>query len=315
MSHHGTIIASRILQVGNTVREAGIIMTFPENAFPDSDLNIVWGEAGTATKTIFDDTTSAFQAASITPLSQNAIHFIVENPPLDTPDIVYNTTIPIPDELLDTSICPSNYGWEIFTQMTQTGFGSESFPIFVLFESFYDPDSNPPTLTTDLFPEMFSLDGNGGVKADIIMSCTPGENIVPVRRRLLSQFQTQWQFENARRLLQTNDYSNCKATPILCPLENKFCDKGKSYGRDHYGVDYKASKQNVIAAANGVIERSETSKTYGEVVIIRHDDGSATLYGRLGSRLPTTIIGMYQYENYFSLPLVSQKHDKNSECQ
>ena len=89
------IPAAKILQIGNTVIEAGITMTFPQDAFPDSDLIITWGEASDAIKAIFDDTTSAFQAASITNLTQNAIHFIVENPPLSTPDIVYDTIIPI----------------------------------------------------------------------------------------------------------------------------------------------------------------------------------------------------------------------------
>eukprot|EP00486_Rosalina_sp_Unknown_P014930 CAMPEP_0201596210 /NCGR_PEP_ID=MMETSP0190_2-20130828/192967_1 /ASSEMBLY_ACC=CAM_ASM_000263 /TAXON_ID=37353 /ORGANISM="Rosalina sp." /LENGTH=861 /DNA_ID=CAMNT_0048056477 /DNA_START=67 /DNA_END=2652 /DNA_ORIENTATION=- len=287
-----------ILQVGNTVEEARITMTFPENAFIDSKLTITWGEADASTKAIFDDTTSAFQAASITDLTTNAIHFIVENPPLPTADIVYNTIIPIPDELLDPVICPPNeYGYEIFTKMSQTGFGNTIFPIFVLFESFFDPDSNPKTLTTDLFPEMFApVDTNnpdGPVQADIIMSCTPGVNIIPIRRRLSLQTQLQFEeeYKQLRRLLQVNDYSNCKATPILCPLESKFCIKSKAYGRDHYGVDWKASNENIIAAADGTIERSEISQTYGEVIIIRHDDGSATLYGKLQSRASITTLG------------------------
>lgn len=280
------MIAARILQIGNTVVEEGITMDFPADAFPDSDLTIIWGRADTSIQAIFDDTTSAFQALPITDLTQNSIHFIVENPPLSTPNIIYNTIIPIPNELL--ILCPNDYGYEIFTKITQTEFGNTIFPIFELFESIYDPNSN--TLTTDLFPEMFTPELNGnGVTADIIMSCTPGINITPIRRRL-SQLQTQWQF--ARRLLQTNDFSNCKATPILCPLESKFCGKSKAYGRDHYGVDFKASTENVIAAANGIIERSELSLNYGQVIIIRHDDGSATLYGKLQSRSSVAVVGM-----------------------
>ena len=318
-----------ILQIGNTVIEEGIAMTFPPDAFPDSLLTITWGEASPDTKAVFDDTTSAFQAVSITNLTSNAIHFIVENPPLSTPDIVYNTIIPIPDELLDPAVCPDDYGYEIFTQMTQTGFNNTIFPIFVLFESFYDPDSNPKTLTTDLFPEMFtSVDSNnpnGSVKADIIMSCTPGVNIMVVRRRnLLNSLSTQIQFEgnknirNSRLLLQVSDYSNCKATPILCPLESKYCHKAKPYGRDHYGVDYKAANENVIATANGVIERSEISQTYGELIIMRHDDGSATVYANLHSRaLPAGMLFIPEIEStkinsilYFS-PHCLQTHKKH----
>ena len=108
--------------------------------------------------------------------------------------------------------------------MTQTGFNDTIFPIFSYLNHFMILILIH--LTTDLFPEMFtSIDPNnpdGPVQADIIMSCTPGLNIVPVRRRNLLNTLSTIEFEGnhiynlkSRLLLQVSDYSNCKATPIL----------------------------------------------------------------------------------------------------
>jgi len=55
-------------------------------------------------------------------------------------------------------------------------------------------------------------------------------------------------------------------------------------GQDHYGIDYESNQNNIVAAANGVIERSDVSDVYGEVIVIRHNDGSATLYALLSER-------------------------------
>ena len=55
--------------------------------------------------------------------------------------------------------------------------------------------------------------------------------------------------------------------------------------RPHYGVDFGIPTGTpLIAPADGVVERSYTSTTFGETIILRHSDGSATLLAHLNSR-------------------------------
>ena len=136
-------------------------MTFPPEAFPDSILTITIGEATTETKAIFEDTTSPSLTMSIDGITNNAIHFEVENMPLSTPNITYRTSIPIPLDLI--AQCPDDYGYEIFTKIEQSEYPQSTFPIFVLFPSSFDPIQQ--TLTTELHPEMFE-----NFSADIILS-------------------------------------------------------------------------------------------------------------------------------------------------
>ena len=235
-------------------------MEFPPNAFPDSILEITISEPTALVQSIYEDTTSAFQAFSLFNITRNAIHFEVENDPLNTRGITYNTTIPIPTDVVTQ--CPSSYGFEILTIVEQHGF-TDSFPLFVLFESLYDPIAQ--TLTAQLTPEMFA-----NRSADLLVSCSPGTNINFVRRRLL----------------QNPDYgTECRAAEIQCPIGSGFCHSVNGFSRKYDGIDYAANQENIVAASSGVVERSTESVTYGQVVIIRHQDGSATVYGGLSSRV------------------------------
>lgn len=254
-------------------------MEFPPNAFPDSILEITISEPSALVQSIYTDTTSAFQALSLENITGNAIHFEVENDPLNTTDITYNTTIPIPTDLLDE--CPSDYGYEILTIVQQQGY-TDIFPMFVLFESLYDPIAQ--TLNAQLTPEMFT-----NRSADMVISCTPGTNIIFSGRR------------RSRRLLQNANYgTECKASEIRCPIESGFCHPVNPFAADHDAIDYVANQQNIVAASEGVVERSSASEVYGEVVIIRHRDGSATVYGWLSSRSVVT--------GYISTPRVHTAH-------
>ena len=54
----------------------------------------------------------------------------------------------------------------------------------------------------------------------------------------------------------------------------------------HASVDYRApTGTSIVAAEAGTIERSYTSTTYGETIIVRHTNGGATLYAHLEQRL------------------------------
>lgn len=69
------------------------------------------------------------------------------------------------------------------------------------------------------------------------------------------------------------------ATPVDHPIH--------AGTRPHYGTDYQAPRgTNVVASAAGAVERSDArdGAGFGNVVIVRHDDGSASLYAHLDRR-------------------------------
>eukprot|EP01084_Bolivina_argentea_P004267 8121_1 len=271
---------SMILRSGNTVIEQGITMVFPPEAFPDSIIEIDIGQVDGFIKQIYDESTAVFLAMNIDNIKNNYFLFRVENDPLPTEDISYIFNIPIPHDLLDK--CPSDYGFEIFVYTEQNGFGSELWPLMVLYESVYNVTSN--SLIAEFYPEMWI-----NKEADIIVSCTPGKNGEHVRRRrnLLHK-------KKKKKKKKTPVAGECHASTLECPISGrskkkrcKSCKVLKEYSRTHVGVDF-ASKDYIIAAANGIVEMSYTSLVYGEVIVLRHLDGSATIYKNLNSRLVLT---------------------------
>jgi murein DD-endopeptidase MepM/ murein hydrolase activator NlpD len=54
----------------------------------------------------------------------------------------------------------------------------------------------------------------------------------------------------------------------------------------HWGTDFEiASKTPLVAAANGVIKKAGFSTTYGNRIILEHDNGASTLYAHLDTIL------------------------------
>lgn len=58
-------------------------------------------------------------------------------------------------------------------------------------------------------------------------------------------------------------------------------------GKPHTGIDYACPERTeILASADGVVKYAEFDKTgYGNTVIIRHNDGRATLYAHLSNIL------------------------------
>lgn len=88
---------------------------------------------------------------------------------------------------------------------------------------------------------------------------------------------------------------SCQASSIMCPVAGG-CSVNSPFNparqhpvtgqtRPHNGVDYAAANgDSIVSASNGVVERSYTSTSYGETIIVRHANGSATLYAHLQNR-------------------------------
>ncbi len=71
-------------------------------------------------------------------------------------------------------------------------------------------------------------------------------------------------------------------TPFLGRITSNFGDRGARY---HYGIDIKLYKGDPVKTAfEGLIRISQYSRTYGNVVVVRHQNGLETLYAHLSAR-------------------------------
>jgi len=72
---------------------------------------------------------------------------------------------------------------------------------------------------------------------------------------------------------------------FVWPLRGEIVARFKQRGS---GVDIRATAgQTVVAAKSGRVNLFENAPEYGKVIVLEHQDGSATYYGRLGEVLVT----------------------------
>ncbi len=95
-----------------------------------------------------------------------------------------------------------------------------------------------------------------------------------------------------------NDSSDHFTPPVKGNVTSEFKKRGWRY---HYGTDIDLHTGDTVRNAfNGRVRIATYSKTYGNVIVIRHDNGLETIYGHLSKRLvdvdsiiPTgTVIGL-----------------------
>jgi murein DD-endopeptidase MepM/ murein hydrolase activator NlpD len=263
---------------GGTVTLPGIgSVTFPPGAFPDGGrAKVAVGvDAGVAAN--FEEFASIFR-----PSSRLAYEVTVSTgsaPPIsDTVDIA----LELPADF--RAQVPDGYGIELFAMVEQESDLDLPFRMFELFESHLDQAGT--TITATVPTGVFFLDADGEYKTVITLAPTPGVKDPPgvLMNSALVQLGS-----------STLSTSQCKAASISCPVAGG-CTVTSPYQparkhpvtgqtRPHYGVDYRAPTGTVLtAAASGTIERSYSSSSFGETIIIRHDDGGATLYAHLQRR-------------------------------
>ncbi len=94
------------------------------------------------------------------------------------------------------------------------------------------------------------------------------------------------------------DFSNKQDTtiiPLLCHHHSSFCCPMTNYTtsvfgprryRYHYGTDIKLNTGDTLFAAfDGKVRIAQSSKTYGNTVVIRHENGLESLYGHASELL------------------------------
>lgn len=82
------------------------------------------------------------------------------------------------------------------------------------------------------------------------------------------------------------DSSNTYVHPWNGPITSRF---GRRRYRYHYGTDVNlVTGDSVRSAFNGKVRISRYSRSYGHVVVVRHDNGLETLYAHLSKKLVDT---------------------------
>lgn len=78
-------------------------------------------------------------------------------------------------------------------------------------------------------------------------------------------------------------YADCDyAHPFQGSVTSNFGERGSRY---HYGIDIKLLTGDPVRSAfEGLVRISQYSKTYGNVVVVRHPNGLETLYAHLSAR-------------------------------
>jgi murein DD-endopeptidase MepM/ murein hydrolase activator NlpD len=246
-----------------TLDDAGVV-TFPGGAFAqDTYVSVTKGQSADLEAAFLD--TAAIYAPIATAGEQLHINTGAAPPISDTVTV----QVRVPDRLLAAT--PDGYAVRLFAQLRQ-GNDEEEYDVFEAFDSTYDATTK--TLTAQVPTAVFSSGRTAGddFEAILELAVAPGATEVGFAREL-------FQSPPCTDPIMCPVATGCTVTSPFQPARRNPVD---GVVRPHTGVDYRAADGTQIeAAADGTVERAYTSTTYGNVVIIRHPDGAATLYAHL----------------------------------
>jgi murein DD-endopeptidase MepM/ murein hydrolase activator NlpD len=166
----------------------------------------------------------------------------------------------------------------------------ETIDLFELVEATFDASTK--TINAELPTAIFSNTRNstGDFEAIITLAPTPGIN-----RTVSAISPLSVDTVLSASIAPAATASDCKAASIQCPLSIG-CEATSPFNparkhpvtgevKPHTGVDCRAPNgSDVASAADGAVETSKVRSCYGETIVIRHTDGSATLYAHLEQR-------------------------------
>ncbi len=265
---------------GGTIILQGVAAVhFPEDSFVEDTLVSISTSSADDVDEVFEEFASIFL-----PLERLGyeIRIITDSaPPLSE---FLAIDIIVPDTFI--SSIPDNYRVEAFVIVEQGSDQEIPFPVFELIPSTYD--SLTSTVSFDLPGAAFF---NGELaqeqyQAIITLAPTPG---------IGATISNTLEGAEVSVLAAATSVGACQASSISCPVAGG-CSVNSPYNparkhpitgqtRPHNGVDYAAANgDSILSASDGVIERSYSSQSYGETIIVRHTNGSATLYAHLQSR-------------------------------
>lgn len=240
---------------------------FPEGVFSKEQKVKVETSESKINHEVFLETMDLFRATN------NISYFIkVTCETLPMSDDI-SAKIKIPDKFI--SLIPDEYGIELFAQVYQDG-GEEILDNFEILESSYDEFNH---ILHAKIPSLVFTDKreSGLCEAVLTIAATPGVSNIDQTR--------------------SEGSDGCQAFGILCPLGNA-CDVTSPFQpmrvhpvsgvkRPHFGTDYRAKVGSpVYSVSDGKIERVKLNPGgYGLYMVVRHDNGSATLYAHLSKNI------------------------------
>lgn len=288
-SFEPVFVSSNVPAVGGSVSLPGAAtVIFSQDAFVSDTLVIVHSPDAKGLTTLINDTATMFRPLHRT---QHSVEISVFGQPPATGFVT--VVLDIPRYL--QSATPVTHRAEAFVKLVNNG-GEETVEILDIADSVLDPASG--TLTASVPSAAFLLRNAplNQYTATLLIMTTPGVNASMVMRA--GQTNTKISRQAILDRLGAVAGSTCQAQPVACPL-GQGCVVTSPFSparqhpvigdvRPHNGVDYRASNgSSVLAAASGTVELSRTTNGYGRTIVLRHTDGSATLYAHLQSSAVT----------------------------
>jgi murein DD-endopeptidase MepM/ murein hydrolase activator NlpD len=271
-----------------SIQSDSVSVVFPQGTFMPASASLQ-KVSNPSIQYTFDETAELFSVKDRSPF-QYVLNIGTGAPSTDSIAVA----IKLPGKSNDT--LGGIYSYELFAQVRQTG-GSETLDLFGIIPSIFDSTHN--ALQAYLPAWVFTNERNtgGSYEAIFTVATTPGAAIATVP--------TGPAVGLAQRGAATPSDTVCKASQIGCPIGSMADCKSKKTdgygprthpitgvkGKMHWGVDFGIQRGTPIrAVADGEIKRVRWQKDekgaiigYGLYVVLRHTDGSATLYGHLSS--------------------------------
>jgi len=238
----------------------------------------------------FDETADNYRAIRKSPFQY--ILDISTQPPQNDSIVV---TVKLPSTISKSSI-PADYAYELFAQVIQDG-GEETLDLFTLIPSVYNSSDN--TLIATLPAWVFTNKRNAAktYQAIFTIAATPGAPVTITNTSQLTRL--------APTLRAAAAAAECLAGQISCPIGSiDDCTAKKTSpfgvrvdpvtgkaGSVHWGLDFGVPTGTPVhAVSDGKIERLKPQTDingkvigYGLYIVVRHTDGSASLYAHLSS--------------------------------
>jgi len=274
-------------------------VTFSAGAFPDAQRVELAVTSLAETAQDFNDSAFMFDAGVRTSYELRINSGMVK------PQTGFQSVINVPADFL--AQVPADSEIQVFAQIFQDG-GDEVLDHFELFESTYSSASN--TITVTMPPEAFTnrrhIDRT--YEAIILLATTPTKPVATsaLRNQGLGISTEQPLPPPADAMIKSVNMTafaqvvaaatTCQGSSLDSPLDNREVTSPFN-GSTHYGTDYRAADGTSIRSmVDGAIERigfdekplpepdprsGKMVKGWGRYVVVKHSDGSRSLYAHL----------------------------------
>jgi hypothetical protein len=282
---------------GGKIEQPGFAsVTFPAGSFGSNKTISLAATHTPETQTDFQVTSEIFASGLRLPFEVRV------NSGAAAPATSFDAVIQVPDNFLKSM--PIDAEIKVFAQIYQNG-GEEVLDSFEVFESTFDATQKTVkvTLPREAFTDLRTVDGS--FEAVVVVGTTPTKpnptSIILDPKFLGYPSSQDIQIPSSElptsSVLPINAAGDtCEGSSLGSPLEGTLTVTGAFNPPGHKGVDFRANGDNVLAMADGTIQTvgfdarpllkpdprsGKMVKGWGRYVLIKHTDGSETLYAHL----------------------------------